>query len=259
MVAVDVLHLPTPQGQLALYVRSGLTRSQRPLVIMLHGARRTAAHLAPWVERLAEDADVMLIDLPGHGQSEAVIPATLEAIGGSVRHAIGAVAAHRRVILVGESLGGLVALSLAGRPGPSPIVGVIACDPPMSTGKLWTLQSNLLPDITTGSPSAALLSLAWEMFGLAPDRIEERIYYTLLDSLQLPTAIIAGDLPLFPSRLTGRIPCVFDAVDRYVVQRFYSDTVQLLEVSDAGHLLLSDAAEQCFPLIRQAICDFAGD
>lgn len=69
--------------------------------------------------------------------------------------------------------------------------------------------------------------------------------------------ILTGDRPLFPTRIGEKIPCVFDAVDSYLVRRVYPDAVELKEVPDAGHLLLTDAPEPCLVLIRQAIARFA--
>lgn len=257
MVDVDILSLPAPEKELFFYVRTGLKPSDRPLVIMLHGARRTGASVVGWIERLAEDADVIVFDLPGHGRSEAVLPATLENLSASVLHAIRTIASHRRVFVVGESLGGLIALRLAGEPGPSPICAVVACDPPMSTAKLWQLQADFLPALRKSAAPEGFLSMAWEVFGIGPDRIEERLYYPLVDRLQRPTLIITGDTPLFPSRMSEKTPCVVDELDKFLVRRFYPDAAELREVPEAGHLVLADAPEPCRAIIQQTVARYA--
>ncbi len=86
-----------------------LGAGQSESMVMLHG---WAMHTGIWygfAERLAEQASVLCIDLPGHGRSESVEPFTLEA----VVDAIYQVLPEQPCVLLGWSLGGNIALRLA--------------------------------------------------------------------------------------------------------------------------------------------------
>lgn len=77
-----------------------------PRVVLLHGFTQTSVSWAPVAEVLAEDHQVVAVDLPGHGRSggsELDLPETAAAVGRT-----GGPAAY-----VGYSMGGRVALRLA--------------------------------------------------------------------------------------------------------------------------------------------------
>jgi len=78
-------------------------------IVMLHG---WAMHTGLWrdfAQALAEDRQVVCLDLPGHGLSASVAPYTLE----SIVEAIYAQLPEQKCVLVGWSLGGNIALRLA--------------------------------------------------------------------------------------------------------------------------------------------------
>lgn len=86
-----------------------------PPLVLLHGLTGAASNFAELAPRLAERARVLVPELPGHGGSTA-LPAVprLDPYAERVR----LVAEHERLlpaVLVGHSLGGLVALRLAMR------------------------------------------------------------------------------------------------------------------------------------------------
>ena len=81
------------------------------LLILLHGTRLSGAQWAGYAERLADVAEVVAPDLPGHGR-RADAPFTL---AGAVRVVQDLVdgAGERPVFVAGHSLGGFVAMSHA--------------------------------------------------------------------------------------------------------------------------------------------------
>lgn len=88
-----------------------------PVIIFVHGAALTRVMWQPQLEALAARYRVAALDLPGHG-ALADVPFTLEgAVNtlGDVIDALDATGHGHAVLLVGLSLGGYVALSLAAR------------------------------------------------------------------------------------------------------------------------------------------------
>ena len=85
----------------------------RPRLLCLHGWLDTAASFAPLAEHLGDDADLVAIDLPGHGHSEhAGAGYTLFDMALAARRGIDALG-WKDCALVGHSLGANVAPWLA--------------------------------------------------------------------------------------------------------------------------------------------------
>ena len=84
-----------------------------PPIVFVHGTRLTGAMWAPQVEGLADEFRTIALDLPGHG-SRATEPFTLaraaDALSATIRDHAGG-----RAVVVGLSLGGYVAMTLAAR------------------------------------------------------------------------------------------------------------------------------------------------
>jgi len=87
------------------------------LIVALHGFTGTAESMGELVERVRGDRPAVLIDIVGHGQSDA--PSALEpySMGSVVDQVLSVVGPHQpgTVHLLGYSMGGRVALSIAAR------------------------------------------------------------------------------------------------------------------------------------------------
>lgn len=118
-------------GDLACYAALpfGTDDANRPLVTFLHGAGRHSGVFKEWGDRLAGKADMCLIDLPGHGSSPEILPAGIDQFTQAVGELLRAHFASRRLVLVGDSMGGLVAMKLGSAKFPGLVDGVIAFDP----------------------------------------------------------------------------------------------------------------------------------
>jgi pimeloyl-ACP methyl ester carboxylesterase len=90
------------------------------MIVFIPGFSRTAGLLATW-KTLLPDADVRFVDLPGQGKEPKLETPSLEAIAERYMALI-----PRDAVLVGESLGGLVALKMAAHG-----YRAIAVDPPL--------------------------------------------------------------------------------------------------------------------------------
>ena len=85
-------------------------------MIALHGAVVNAASWLPLQHELGESVEFFAPDLPGHGAHRNV-PFTVEAALSSVDQALASIRPGRPVIVIGDSLGGYLALLAAARAG----------------------------------------------------------------------------------------------------------------------------------------------
>ncbi|MGC1211405.1 MAG: alpha/beta fold hydrolase [Micromonospora sp.] len=85
-----------------------------PPVVLLHGIGRTLDDFTAQADLLARDHRVVSVDLPGHGGSAPLDgPHTLPALASAVAEFLDAAGVDRPARLVGNSLGGAVAMRLA--------------------------------------------------------------------------------------------------------------------------------------------------
>ncbi|HXT95104.1 MAG TPA: alpha/beta fold hydrolase [Polyangia bacterium] len=105
-------YVPLAAGRVH-YAERGERAAGRPSSLLIHGAGAGAALWSMVLARVARHTHAVAIDLPGHGPSEVgARPLTLE----RYRDAVGALAAALCLgpsVLVGHSLGALVALAAA--------------------------------------------------------------------------------------------------------------------------------------------------
>lgn len=93
------------------YERHG---SGEPL-LLIHGIGHRRQAWYPVLDQLAQQYDVILVDLPGHGESSSRVNRALP-IKDAIRHELEVVLDHldvERPHVVGNSLGGLIALEMA--------------------------------------------------------------------------------------------------------------------------------------------------
>lgn len=107
--------VPTPHGEVSL-VFDRVARTE--VLAVIHGAARRSLQLKPWAERGA-----VLVELPGHGQAP-MIEAKVEVWAAAFQAALRQLWPSQPLTLVGESLGGVIALHMAAQRR-------ILLDPPM--------------------------------------------------------------------------------------------------------------------------------
>ena len=88
--------------------------NRRPTIVFLHGTRLTGAEWAVQVAALSDEFDCLTPDLPGHGDA-ADVPFSVDVATERIGALIEQDANDGRTILVGLSLGGYVAMAVAGR------------------------------------------------------------------------------------------------------------------------------------------------
>ena len=96
-------------------VHPGLSASGRvgaPAIIFLHGTRLSRTVWTPQLDALGDEFRAIAVDLPGHGDRAAEpfsLAAAVELVAATIREQ----AAEGRAVVVGLSLGGYVAITLA--------------------------------------------------------------------------------------------------------------------------------------------------
>jgi pimeloyl-[acyl-carrier protein] methyl ester esterase len=109
-------------------------RGQGPALVLLHGWAMHAGIFEPLVQRLQQDFELHLVDLPGHGRSRgAGLPLALASAADAVRSVV-----PERALWLGWSLGGLVALHAAAN-SPTSLRGLvmIAASPRFVRSQGW--------------------------------------------------------------------------------------------------------------------------
>lgn len=129
--------------QYGVATRSGLT------VVMLHGIGNSSKTWDEVIERLPKNTAVITLDLLGFGKSPrpdwAAYSARTQAR--SVAATLLKIGVRGKVILVGHSLGGLVAIEIANRYRFA-VKGVVLCSPPLYKPSDSDKQQGLSPDAT---------------------------------------------------------------------------------------------------------------
>jgi pimeloyl-ACP methyl ester carboxylesterase len=249
-MTINFNYVPTRDGSLCLYGKAGVLYAAlgRPVLLMIHGALRHSAVLFDWLDLAEPDFDVVFVDLPGHGRSPPISTVSIENFAENVGDAVTAALHNRTVFVVGESLGGLVALAMAGLKT-GPVQGIIAADPPITMAKLWHVRDALRNAVANDPTNQFIQSFALNIFGVdSAEGYHERIYFPLIEAALMPVLILTGDVPLFPMRSAKAVPCMIDDVDRYVIERL-AGSVKLEVVPACSHLLLTDAKQKCRSLI----------
>lgn len=107
---------------------SALELGEGPPVVLLHGLGATKLSWLPLLHPLGERYRVTALDFPGHGESTKARAAyTPRFFAGVIRRALDALGVDR-VALVGNSMGGRVALELADR-APDRVAALVLLDP----------------------------------------------------------------------------------------------------------------------------------
>ena len=99
-----------------------------PMVVLVHGSLDSSRSFSRVLRRL-DDVPTLVYDRRGYQRSRQALPLNTT-LDGHIDDLL-SVVAGRPAVVVGHSYGGSIAIGAALRPGPSPIVSVVAFEPPV--------------------------------------------------------------------------------------------------------------------------------
>lgn len=192
-------------------------------LVLLHGVGGGKSFWAPQLDALSDAGTrVVAWDMPGYGDSATVAPYTFEALAGALGRLLDRLAA-RRVVLIGHSMGGMVALEAMAQ-FPERIAGLVlsATSPafgkadgewqraflrqrlePLEQGKsMADIAPALVRGMVAPQADAAAVERAIEVMSAVPaDTYRAALHAlvsfdrrALLPSIAVPTLALAGDV-----------------------------------------------------------------
>ncbi len=244
-------------GDRSLRVRDEGVSNKRPPLVFVHGAGASSAVWIEEVRRFSTAQRVLAPDLPGHGQSDVWHPPAEVTIA-MYRDAVGTLCANlkiERVVLVGHSMGGQIALACAAA-WPERVAGVVmvasAAKMPVAPPILETLEK------TTDVSGQWLAPLMWSP-GTEKELISRwsTLLWTAAKEIGLADlrAVGAFDGESLATKVRTRTMILGGADDLMVSQNRLRKTAGLISGAElhilerAGHQVMREQTEQCWNLL----------
>jgi pimeloyl-ACP methyl ester carboxylesterase len=219
----------TPLGEIWLWARPEAYGEAKPAVLVIGGAFQAERSAFFQLPDLVPAASVFLAHLPGNNCPEVTAP-TVGAYAWAYDKVVSTVLKDRPTVVCGASVGALVALAMTAEP----IRRLFLLDPPLVTSKLWLL-------VPVYRKKMAERPGGWEqrfiegVFGIYPDRVEERDYRPLVTRLSVASIALIGGLPLLPPRPFDEIPSLVDEPERELLRSH--PLVRAVVAPGVGHTL----------------------
>lgn len=207
---------------------------RRPALLVVNGAfpRQTQNHHL--VDHF-QGANVLVVHLPGMAGvpwSHPTLEEMTEGLQDIARRLLGEVP----MVVFGSSAGNLPALGLK-LPN---ICSRLAQEPFFQTGRLWPFVSDSRTRIAKTAHRADVTRYLWEIFGIGPDRWENRDYRHLLANITQPTDVVVGGEALEPMRKLDFWPSFVSADDRAALHAHPLVTLHI-GPPGTGHVFGSEA------------------
>jgi pimeloyl-ACP methyl ester carboxylesterase len=182
-----------------------------PPMLFLHGWCGDRSLFAPQVDHLSRSHRVAAPDLPGHGESEAPREFTVEALAVDVA-ALARSLGFERSVVVGHSLGAMVALALA-QQAPELVGAVVMVDPPPLSKEVWKrFAAQLIPSFQGADGAAGRRTFVDQMF-LSTDDADRRTQITkkmcaVPNDVAIPTVTAMASFDAVDALRTCAVPVV---------------------------------------------------
>lgn len=248
---MDAIEFQTSAGRFALVGRLRL-EAGRPAVVAINGSFPNKDYLHDLVDEFP-DASVFVAYLPGMWGTRwegAALDDLAAAFNGVLDRLVG----DAPIVLMAASTGNLLGFALE-RPT---VVRRIAVEPFFQTRDLWPFIDFAQNYMSRRPQEDSTRAYLWDLFGIGPDRVENRDYRHLLQRIRTPTDVLVGQLPLLPRRDMRGWPSLTPVEDRAALAALPAVTLQEgvpgtghgVNVTGPGAALVKD-------LIRQALRDVA--
>jgi len=236
-------------------------------VVMLHGWAMHSGLWRAFAEQLAGDWQVICLDLPGHGRSEAVQPYTLEVLVDELAQALPEKPCH----LVGWSLGGAIALRLAEKyPHKVKSLVLIASNPHFLNTQDWLgVAPNILTEFASNIQKNASVTLL-RFMGLQvqgmPDmklclkQIKEALQECALPELEVLMRglqiLQTADLRSALAALALPVQMIFGEYDSLVPAqvggqcKFLAPQIEMHVIAEAGHVPFISHEQQVLTFVH---------
>lgn len=209
---LQYVHITTRRGPVGITAAPEAWESREMATVLIHGALGNAGDMFRWSTPLPNR---LFIHLPGHEAptlDENSVAAWVEALDEALA------TLQRPIFIVGNSLGGLLALCL---PHPA-----LALAPPLRTHNLWPVRQVL--ERETG-PKVEVIRAVFR---------EGQDFRQMV----LGGDVITGNVPLMPPRATEMIPCLFEG-------DIAPSSLRVHRV-ESSHLLLKHQPNTCLKIVK---------
>jgi len=226
---MQTVTVETAFGPIEWTARPDVFGASGPVLLVIRGAFADPDSLSHLPECV--DIDCVLANLPGHS-SPPVVANTVGVFAAAFREAIQKAFLDRPTIVLGLSIGGLVAMALR----LPQIRRLVLVDPPLSTdlpAMTWRIRTQL--------PNHA--DFCWQVFGVSDTAQEPRSYAGLLDALKTPSDVLLGGV----HEDSDTIPCL-NAADAYKGHPFVHRHI----IPWAGHNIPAQAPDEFMHVVERA-------
>lgn len=218
-------------------------------ILFLHGTGCDTADWEKVTEQLPDEQYYIALDFRGHGQSSIPIePFTIECLADDVLYLIYALKLQK-VVLVGHSLGGMVAMETAKRE--ARVKGLVLLEGwtnlstssrAFNTGRFYgSLSHNMIKKIQhkAGITRDRFLPRVWQNFWTSVRNFDS---YAFLEKTRIPVIEVYGEM--------GRIESTEKLLDIPS-----NPNIRLQWVPDAGHYLPHEYPQKIAAICRSCIAD----
>lgn len=231
-----VEHEPTPTNDL-------------PPIVFIHGAGGSHQVWLPQLRTLGRRRRAIAVDLPGHGESEGIGADRIEVYRDTIKEFLTALDLERTV-MVGHSMGGAIAQSLA-------LVHseLLAAMVLVGTGARLRVQSQIFAGLRDDPRRTVELITGW---GRAPGAPAELLQQDAEAILRIPVSVIEGDLRACDAfdlmeqiKAITRPTMVICGTDDLMTPPKYAEYLhrqitgsQLIVIPAAGHMVMLEKPDE---------------
>ena len=158
-------------------------------VVFLHASGGDTKHFAAQLAHLRRSRRAIAVDLPGHGQSPPAASFEIPQVAAVLEQALAARGLDR-VVLVGHSWGGAVALALAAK-APQRVAGLLLLDPASDGSRMPKLEADGLMESLRTNYDAVLEDYWSSMLQGATPTVRERL---MREIKAAPREVVTGTL-----------------------------------------------------------------